>query len=42
VHYVELPHVKANEFGCDYHPGAASHAAMAQTLTEAIREVTGW
>ncbi|KAF2742601.1 carbohydrate esterase family 2 protein [Sporormia fimetaria CBS 119925] len=40
-HLVEWPS-QGGDVGCDYHPNAATHAAGARILTEAIRGVMQW
>lgn len=36
------PSLLKGVWGCDYHPAATTHAAMAQVLQEAIRQTLGW
>jgi lysophospholipase L1-like esterase len=41
LHLVEWP-AQGSDVGCDYHPNAATHAAGAKLLTDAIRAVMKW
>lgn len=43
VHFVEVePTLPEEPFGCDYHPHVTTHARMADVLTAAIADITGW
>jgi lysophospholipase L1-like esterase len=43
VSYFAFDPTRPNDgFGCDYHPSAATHRAMAAALVKAIRAVAGW
>ncbi len=43
VSYFEFDEGRPSDgFGCDYHPSAATHRAMATALAKAIRTLTGW
>lgn len=43
VHFVEVePTLPEEPFGCDYHPHVTTHARMAEVLTAAIADITGW
>ena len=41
AHFVEWP-TQGSDVGCDYHPNAATHAAEASVLAQAVGEVLGW
>ncbi|KAI1325721.1 SGNH hydrolase-type esterase domain-containing protein [Xylariaceae sp. FL0255] len=41
VHFVNW-NTQGSDVGCDYHPDAATHAAEAVVLADAISEVLGW
>ena len=41
VHFVDWPS-QGSDVACDYHPNAATHAAEAAVLAEAIAKVKGW
>lgn len=42
LHLLEFKTLQSGEFGADGHPNLAAHRRMAKTLTEAIRQETGW
>lgn len=43
AHFIVLPQAASGHiFGCDWHPGADTHALMAQTLSDEITRVMGW
>jgi lysophospholipase L1-like esterase len=42
VVFLDLEEQVFEELGCDYHPGALTHEAMAAALTARIRSLTGW
>ncbi|KAH6649085.1 SGNH hydrolase-type esterase domain-containing protein [Truncatella angustata] len=41
VHFVDWP-TQGSDVGCDYHPNAATHAAEATVLADAISAALGW
>ncbi|AEO64954.1 23ac2323-bcd4-4ffe-a5f5-729369bd6a8a [Thermothielavioides terrestris] len=41
AHFVDWP-TQGSDVGCDYHPNAATHAAEAAVLADAIRSALGW
>lgn len=43
VHLVEFaPQTMSEPLGCDWHPHVSTHERMAETLIEAVEELTGW
>ena len=41
IHFLDWPS-QGSDVGCDYHPNAATHAAQAEVLAEAIAAELGW